>query len=217
MMTDDAIEVLVVMREPRKVKQLRAALQAVSVPVHALELNHLANIVAISDTVQPDLIIIEATSAEVPIAQGVATIRNLPSCASVPLLLIAPISETSEAVDELIKAGVTDILPELDHSTLLHARLTVFLNLVTMQRLLTSRTRLVERQVLSAVGPTHDREVEAVQRLAAIIEVHKCGTQTHHANTEAMYVRIIAESLGMPEAEVDVLELAAPLHDIGEI
>lgn len=40
MMTDDAIEVLVVMREPRKVKQLRAALQAVSVPVHALKLNH---------------------------------------------------------------------------------------------------------------------------------------------------------------------------------
>ena len=216
-MTEDAIEVLLLTREPRQERRLRAALRAIAVPVHTCELNQLANVIAIADTVQPDLIIIEATSLEVPIAQGVAAIRDQPSCAIVPLLLIAPISETSEAVDDWIKAGVTDVLPELDHAALLHARLSVFVNLVTMQRLLTSRTRLVERQVLSAVGPTHDREVEALQRLAAMIEVHKCGTQTHHADIEAMYVRIIAESLGMSEAEVDVLELAAPLHDIGEI
>lgn len=34
----------------------------------------------------------------------------------------------------------------------------------------------------------------------------------------AQYVRIIAESLGLAEDEdVDVLDLAAPLHDIGTI
>jgi response regulator RpfG family c-di-GMP phosphodiesterase len=115
------------------------------------------------------------------------------------------------------KAGVTDVLPEIGHTALLRARLTVFLNLAAMQHLLTSRTRLVARQVMAAVGPTHEREIEALRRLAAMIEVHKCGALARHVNTEATYVQIIAQCLGMPEPEVDVLALAAPLHDIGEI
>jgi hypothetical protein len=66
-MTEDAIEVVLLTREPRQERRLRAALQAIAVPIHTCELNQLANVIAIADTVQPDLIIIEPPRLKPPL------------------------------------------------------------------------------------------------------------------------------------------------------
>jgi hypothetical protein len=92
---DDAIDVLLVMRDRRKIQQVCAALHAASRPVNIHLLAHAGGVSARADSFD---LIVEAAVLEVPIVQAVAAMRH-PSCASVPLLLIAPIATTAR-VDE---------------------------------------------------------------------------------------------------------------------
>jgi response regulator RpfG family c-di-GMP phosphodiesterase len=169
---------------------------------------------AIANEVPPDIVVVDAHS---PIAQIVAAIRSLRSCEFVPVLLLDLPMEDQELVADLARTDVTDVLPVLNNESLLHARLGIFVELAQLRRLLNSMTNLISRQVLSVVGPTHDREAETLRRFAATIENHKYVKGAAPASKVVSYVRIIAESLRMPEVDMVVLELSAPLHDIGLI
>jgi response regulator RpfG family c-di-GMP phosphodiesterase len=58
--------------------------------------------------------------------------------------------------------------------------------------------------------------LEALERLALAAEYRDDHTG-HHTRRVAQTVRLVAQALGLPEREVRLLELAAPLHDVGKI
>ena len=61
-----------------------------------------------------------------------------------------------------------------------------------------------------------ERERETLSRLARAIEYRDAGTSAY-LERMAHIAGLIAEQLGMPEDEVRLIEMAAPLHDIGKI
>jgi two-component system response regulator RpfG len=61
-----------------------------------------------------------------------------------------------------------------------------------------------------------ERERETLSRLARAIELRDAGTSAF-LERMARIAGLIAEGLGLPEDQVRMIELAAPLHDIGKI
>jgi two-component system response regulator RpfG len=74
----------------------------------------------------------------------------------------------------------------------------------------------LEQRLLSSMHEVEERERETLSRLARAIEYRDAGTSAY-LERMAHIAGLIAEELGMFEDEVRLIELAAPLHDMGKI
>jgi two-component system response regulator RpfG len=74
----------------------------------------------------------------------------------------------------------------------------------------------LEQRLLSSMHEVEERERETLSRLARAIEYRDAGTSAY-LERMAHIAGLIAEGLGMFEDEVRLIELAAPLHDMGKI
>jgi len=81
------------------------------------------------------------------------------------------------------------------------------------------RTAELQRLVTELTSMQGDLVVarnETIRKLAVACEYRDDDT-AHHLNRMASYARIIATNLGMSEEEVKLIEVAAPMHDVGKI
>src|SRR3546814_5270059 len=78
------------------------------------------------------------------------------------------------------------------------------------------RALSLEQRLLSSMHEVEERERETLTRLARAIAYRDSGTS---ANLErlARIAGMVAEEMGLFEDEVRMIELAAPLHDLGKI
>jgi two-component system response regulator RpfG len=97
-----------------------------------------------------------------------------------------------------------------------HARCTNLLTQRSQQKIIRERARALEKRVSEAVSEVRLREHETLLRLAKAGEFRDEETGNHILRM-AKYSRIIAEELGLSEADCEAIELAAPMHDIGKI
>jgi two-component system response regulator RpfG len=83
-------------------------------------------------------------------------------------------------------------------------------------KIIRDRSRWLERRVAEATSEIRLRERETLLRLAKAGEYRDEETGNHVIRM-AKYSRIIAENLGFSSEDADVIEMAAPMHDIGKI
>ncbi len=142
-------------------------------------------------------------------------LRVLPGCEHLPVVIVASQDQRDERYAAL-EAGATDsLLRPVDHVEC-RVRCRNLLTQYEQHRIIQDRARWLEKQVSEAVGAIRVREQETLLRLA------KCGEYRdeitgNHVIRMAKYARLIAEGLGLTKEECDVIELAAPMHDIGKI
>ncbi len=133
----------------------------------------------------------------------------------VPIVLISVIGD--EPVRQAaLDSGVIDFLVKPVRPRELRARLRNLLALRQHGESLKEQTRSLEHQVLRSMREVEERERETLYRLAKAIELRDYGTGLHLVRM-ARFAGLIAESLQLPEQDVRILEVAAPLHDIGKI
>ena len=78
------------------------------------------------------------------------------------------------------------------------------------------RALSLEQRLLSSMNEVEERERETLSRLARAIEYRDIGTSAY-LERMAHVAGLIAEGIGMSEVEARLIELAAPLHDMGKI
>ncbi|HMM57515.1 MAG TPA: response regulator [Rudaea sp.] len=133
----------------------------------------------------------------------------------VPIVLISVVGD--EPIRKAaLEAGVIDFLvkPVRIHELRLRCH-----NLLALRRqgeTVKERAHSLERQVLEGLREVEEREREMLYRLARAIEFRDFGTGAHLVRM-ARFAGLIAEGMYMSDHEVRMLELAAPLHDIGKI
>lgn len=142
-------------------------------------------------------------------------ITRLPLYQSVPTIMIT-IKQDVEIRYAALDAGVTDFLtkPVDMHECMARCK-----NLITLrqQRLsLEDKSRLLEGMVREATENILMREKETLMHLARAGEYRDYDTAQHLLRM-SLYSRVLAEALGFPEEEAELIELASPLHDIGKI
>jgi two-component system response regulator RpfG len=133
----------------------------------------------------------------------------------VPIVLISIVGD--EPVRQAaLESGVIDFLVKPVKPRELGARCRNLLRLRQQGETVKERAYSLERQVLEGLREVEEREREMLYRLARAIEFRDFGTGAHLVRM-ARFAGLIAEGLYMPDDEVRMLELAAPLHDIGKI
>ncbi len=163
----------------------------------------------------PDLIIADYKMPRLDGVEFTRRLRMIPSCQDVPVVIITVIEDKS-VMYKALEAGATDFLTKpVDHyECKVRCR-----NLLTMRRqqlIIRNRANSLETQVKDAVEKIHTREKEALLRLARAGEFKDRLTGMHLIRMSKIS-RIIADELGMSSDFCEIIEIAAPMHDIGKI
>src|SRR5438034_6524094 len=162
-----------------------------------------------------DMILTDYKLPEFDGIELVKQIRGLPHCVDVPIVVITVVDDRRIRYDAL-EAGATDFLikPLDDHET--RARCANLLELRRHKIVLSDQARVLQLQVHKSIAEIHERELETLAKLAKAGEFRD-RTTGNHLTRMARYSALIGLNLGLAPETAHVLEVAAPMHDIGKI
>ena len=162
-----------------------------------------------------DLVFVDYVMPEMNGVDFVRLLKTLPNYDAVPVIMIT-IKKDAETRYAALDAGVADFLSKPVDVYECTARSKNLLTMRQQQIALQNRGDLLESLVKAATAEIRTREKETLMRLARAGE-HKDYDTAMHLQRMSLYSKALAEALGMNEDEAEVIELAAPLHDIGKI
>jgi two-component system, response regulator RpfG len=162
-----------------------------------------------------DLVISDSLLPDMEAAELVLRVRRQPGGGDLPLLMLTPWDDQAGR-RRVLDAGATDLLATPVDDLEFRARCTNLLTQRHQQRIIHERASWLEQRVQDATREIRQREHETLLRLAKAGEYRDKETGNHVIRM-AKYARLIAEQLGLDEADCEAIELAAPMHDIGKI
>ena len=162
-----------------------------------------------------DLVLVDYKMPEMNGIEFIQKFRANPANAYIPVIMVTSIEDINVRY-EALEAGATDFLMKpVDHHEC-RARCRNLLTQCQQYKIISDRSRWLERRVAEATSEIRLRERETLLRLARAGEYRDEETGNHVIRM-AKYSRVIAEQLGFSEADAEVIEMAAPMHDIGKI
>jgi putative two-component system response regulator len=165
---------------------------------------------------QPDLILLDL---QMPYLDGFEVMKQLrgrvaPGAFLPILVLTADI--TSEAKRRALTEGATDFLTKPFDATEVLLRIRNLLQTRALHLQLQNQNQLLEQKVRERTLELEQTQIEIMERLALAAEYRDDDTGEHTRRVGQMSAQI-AQTLGLSEAEVELIRRAAPLHDVGKI
>ena len=158
------------------------------------------------------------TDYSMPMLDGIETIkrlREMKHMAEVPIVCVTVMNDR-EVKYRALDAGATDFLKRPLDPLECAARCRNLLDLRRHQLLNHNYTEQLEFRVAQVTQELRVGEMEMLLRLAGAAE-HRDSVTGRHLTRMAKYSALLAREYGWNEDEQHMLELAAPLHDIGKI
>jgi two-component system response regulator RpfG len=162
-----------------------------------------------------DLVLVDYVMPSMNGIEFIQHLRQLPGYEHVPVIMIT-IKQDSQTRYAALDAGVTDFLTKPVDVHECMARCRNLLTLRQQQLILEDKSRLLEVMVSEATAEIRSREKETLMRLARAGEYRDTDTAKHLLRM-SRYCRLLAEAVGLSAEEAELIELAAPLHDLGKI
>jgi two-component system response regulator RpfG len=162
-----------------------------------------------------DLVLVDV---EMPGIDGIEFIRRLRAIETHSQGPIVTVSAHASLRNRLLalEAGATEFLCKPVDLRECGLRCRNLLNLRRHHMLVEHRSSLLSRMVEEATAEVEDRERETLMRLAKAGEFRDEETGNHVLRM-ARYSALIARAAGMNDEYVNLIDRAAPLHDIGKI
>lgn len=165
---------------------------------------------------QPDLILLDL---QMPYLNGFEVMnqirkRVLPQVFLPILVLTADI--TPETKRQALEEGATDFLTKPFDSTEVILRIRNLLQTRALHLQLQDQNQVLEQKVRERTRELEETQIEILERLALAAEYRDDDTGEHTKRVGQMSAQI-AQALGLPGTEVELIRRAAPLHDVGKI
>ncbi len=209
------MNVLIVDDQPSARAMLRHVIEGISPDLHVEEFGDPNEALRRSDEWDPDLLLLDYRMPDMDGLEFCRRFRRPPVRRDVPIVLITVVGD-EPLRQAALDAGVIDFLVKPVRPRELRARCRNLLTLRQQGESVKQRVRALERQQLSGMREADQREREMLYLLARAAESREPG-QGAHLLRIGRYAGVLAEALGLPDAEAQVIELAAPLYDIGKI
>lgn len=164
---------------------------------------------------QPDLILLDYMMPGIDGIEFMRRLMGLPGRAETPVIMITADLER-EVRYQALDLGARDFLNKpLDRAEFV-ARLKNQLALIEAQRKLSDRAAWLAEEVAKATADIRNREKEAILRLSRAAEYRDPETGAHLLRI-SNYSRLIAQRLGLPDVEQELILEASPMHDVGKV
>lgn len=164
---------------------------------------------------KPDLLLLDIVMPTVSGLDILHVMQHEPALASIPVLIMTATADL-EVKRICLDLGAVDFLPKpLDALDLVPRVRNTLTNKIAHDKLASHANNLEEAVTRRTEELAASRE-EIVHCLARAAEFRDDDTG-HHVLRVGRYVGIIADELGFDPAQIEVLELAAQLHDLGKI
>lgn len=175
------------------------------------------------EEIRPDLILLDLHMPDVDGFEVMRQVRNSDDSEVFLPIMVVSGDYSQEVKQQALASGAKDFLRrpfdaieiELRIRNLLEAR---FLQLQLKQHNEELEERVFQRT--SELDQAHlevkEAQIEIISRLAVAGELHDNETG-EHTQRVSLVASLIAQSLGQPAEQVELLRQAAPLHDVGKI
>ena len=164
---------------------------------------------------RPDIVLLDIMMPEVSGIEVLEQLRDNKSFKRLPVIVLTASSDR-ELKDKCLDLQVTDFLNKpVDQHDLL-PRVRNALTVKAYQDHLANSAKKLEDEVKKRTAELEASRREVILCLAKAAEYRDDDTG-HHIIRVGRYVAIIAEELGFTRDRIDMLELAAQLHDVGKI
>jgi two-component system response regulator RpfG len=164
---------------------------------------------------QPDLILVDYLMGGMSGLEVVTKIRRSPHLEDVPVVMVT-VADEKDIRYQVLDAGATDFISKPIDPYECRVRCRNLLSMRLHQKIVLSRAQSLEKAVIEATQQIRDREQETLYRLAKAGEFRDSDTGNHVLRM-AKFARLISEGLGLVTKRCEMIEIAAPMHDIGKI
>ena len=170
-------------------------------------------ILSLSAEYHPDLVILDVATPEMETFMLQEQVRAGAEY-RVSVLLLGELETAAKA--RALTLGVKDFLPEpFDHADVT-ARVRNLLESRRLRERLTTQTRYIEERFSARNRELDETQIEILERLASAVERRDDETG-EHARRVGENAALLARELSLPQAEVELIRRAAPLHDVGKV
>ena len=171
----------------------------------------------LATTFQPDLILLDLDMPHISGLEVLEEVRCLEADADLLPIIVMTADIASEAKSAALAAGASDFLTKpvdaLDVLPRVHNLLEIrFLRLQERDR-----NRVLEEKIWERTRAFEVCHVETLERLALAAEYRDDLTRGEHVRRVGQTSALLARALGVPEDRVEMIRLAASLHDLGKI
>ncbi len=164
----------------------------------------------------PDLLVLDLHMPGVDGFEILAHVKALVPPGEYFPVLVVTADRDPDARKRALQVGARDFVAKPFNSIEILLRIHNLLETRYLQRQLTTQNRELETLVRLRTQELEDSRLEILARLALAAEYRDDNTGEHTRRVGATAARI-AQQLGMAAAQVELIERAAPLHDIGKI
>ena len=172
--------------------------------------------------VMPDLLISDVMMPEIDGCDLCHAVKNDPLTKNIPVVLISGIAD-SEAKVRGLKAGANDFVGKPFDMAELKMRIKNLIQLKAYNDYMEDNKKLLEDEVARQTADLkkynsllEEGYKDTINRLTVVSEFKDQETASHIKRV-GEYCKCIARELGWSEEQIDIIEHASPLHDIGKV
>jgi len=168
-----------------------------------------AALMAAAATPQPDLVLLDVEMPGMSGFEVCKVLKENPATAAIPVIFL---TGKGEAKDEMqgFTLGAVDYVTKPINAAVLKLR-------VRTHVALANRRAELERLVRERTANLETAHVELIRCLGRAMECHESAAAGKRFQRMGQYAKLIAQAAGAKPAACELLEKAAPLHDIGKL
>jgi putative two-component system response regulator len=207
--------ILIVDDEPSIVRLLTRTLEGAGYR-HVEGFTDPTTLPAYLDEVTPDLVVLDLC---MPGLDGYALLENvshrLTQDTFLPVLVVSGDNDKAARL-RAVEAGAKDFLAKPIDLKEFVLHVNSLLDTRFMSRRLNDTRSVLEELVLRRTMELHQAHAEILDRLGRVAEVRDDATG-QHTNRVGRLSGLLAQELGVPPEEAELIMRAAPLHDLGKV
>jgi putative two-component system response regulator len=159
---------------------------------------------------RPDLILLDVEMPEIDGFEVCRALKDDPTTSAIPIIFLTGKTEAQAQVEGLALGAADFITKSGSNAAILKAR-------VRMHLALTDRQSELERIVKQRTEQLETTRAELIKRLSRVLEFHESQAVGNRVMRLGHYAKLIAQASGAKPEVAEMMQKAAPLHDIGKL